>query len=310
MKISVIGVGGVGGYFGGLLAKAGADVEFVARGEHYQQLAAKGLKLNTVEGSFEIPLRVVDRISKLKNTEVVLVTTKTYDNEAVAAELAEVVTADSVVIPIQNGISNDIFLQESLPLATVYPGLAYIISSRVAPGEVSQTAGPRTIIFGERKVAYNAQLSELEALMKSAGLLATASGDIERELWRKFAWLTTFAGMTSLCRCPIGPIVNDERALALLIKCLDEALAVAAAEGSAFSEEERNEMVSKTAAYRTANGESKSSMLVDLENRRRTEIESLNGTIVKIAKRHGIKVPTHEAIAVSVEREMFRYLNC
>lgn len=309
MRFAIIGVGGVGGYFGGLLARNGEDVTFVARGAHYDALKKQGLSLKSVDVSFEnLPISVVESPAHLEDPDVIFIATKTYDRDQVAEQLSASLSEKTVVIPVQNGIDNDLQLERIIPKAQVYPGLAYIISERTAPGVVEQTAGPRTIFFGERKVAENSKLRELESIMRSAGILATASPDIERELWSKFLWITTFAGMTALCRCEIGAIVNDQRAFDLYIRCLDEGIAVARAAGVVFDEEARSKVIEKSEHYRHTGSHAKSSLLIDIENRRRTEIESLNGAIVRLAQENGIQVPIHESIYTAVRLASEYYL--
>lgn len=297
MKTAVIGTGGVGGYFGGLFAKSGADVTFVARGEHYAAIKQHGLVVKTVDGDFNLPqAKVVDSISALDRPDVVIIATKTYGLEAAARELIPVVNEDTIIIPVQNGIDHDLVVKKILPRAQVHPGLTYIISTRTAPGLIEQTAGPKTIFFGARGGGEVKALRVLEDQMKSAGIRATYSPDIEQELWAKFLWVTTFAGVTSLCRCAIGKIVQDPAAFEFYIGCLDEALAVARAHKISLRPNIREEIISKSEQYRHTGSESKASMLVDIENGRPTEIEALNGTIVRLARAAEIAVPRHEAI--------------
>jgi 2-dehydropantoate 2-reductase len=301
MKIAIIGTGGVGGYFGGLLARAGEQVTFVARGEHFAKMRESGLTVKNVEGDFHLEhVNVVDSISKLERPDLVLITTKTYDRDSAARDLIQVVGPETIVIPIQNGIDNDVRVREILTVPQVYTGLAYIISARTAPGIIEQTAGPRTIIFGDRTNPSNPKLKQVESVMKSAGIRATFAEDIDRELWLKFLWITTFAGMTSMCRSPIGRIVNDPEAFRFYLACLDEALAVAQALKLKVGPADREEIVRKSEHYQHTGSQAKSSMLIDIENGRPTEIEALNGTLVRMAREAGVSVPHHEAIYHSV----------
>ena len=218
MKTAIIGVGAVGGYFGGLLANVGKDITFVARGEQYQALLESGLTLNTASGNYHLKnLNLVDDITKLECPDLILVCTKTYHLESVAKDIIKVVNKETIVIPLCNGIDNDIFLKEKLPECRVYPGLSYIIASRTSPGVITQTAGACTIFFGERGVSDNPALKGIETFLKSAGILATYSSNIEFALWKKFIWLNAFAGMTALCKSSIGPIVNSEIGFELLV---------------------------------------------------------------------------------------------
>ncbi len=297
MRIAIIGTGGVGGYFGGLLARAGEQVTFVARGEHFAKMRDSGLTVKNVEGDFHLSrVDVVDSISKLIRPDLVLITTKTYDRDRAARELIEVAGPETVVIPIQNGIDNDARVREILTVPQVYTGLAYIISARTAPGVIEQTAGPRTLIFGDRTNPANPQLRQVESVMKSAGIRASFADDIDRELWLKFLWITTFGGMTSMCRSPIGRIVNDPETFRFYVACLDEALSVAQALKLKVGPADRDEIIKKSEHYQHTGSHAKSSMLIDIENGRPTEIEALNGTLVRLAKEAGVPVPRHEAI--------------
>ena len=302
MKFAIIGVGGVGGFFGGLLARAGNNVTFVARGEQFDALRKQGLTVNTVEGNFTIErVNVVDTVAQLRSPDVVLITTKTYDLDGVADQLAEVIEPETIVIPVQNGIDNDLRLKARLPDARVHPGLAYIISTRTAPGLVEQTAGPRTIFFGDRRKVPNAQLQKLEELMRKAGILATCSPDIELELWTKFLWITTFGGTTAVCRSAIGPIVNDPEAFEWYVRCLDEGIAVAQAHGVPIDDEARAKIIEKSEHYRHTGTHAKSSLLVDLEHKRPTEIESLNGALRRLARKVNVPTPINESIYYAVK---------
>ncbi|MCB0323045.1 MAG: 2-dehydropantoate 2-reductase [Bdellovibrionales bacterium] len=310
MRIAVIGVGGVGGYFGGLLARHGLDVTFVARGEQFAALQHSGLTVRSVAGDFTLPaVSVVESVRQLEAPDLVLVATKAYDCEEVCRQLVDVIAESTIVIPIQNGIDNDRKVKEHLSIGQVFPGLAYIISTRTGPGVIEQTAGPRTLLFGDRDNPTNPRLKEIEAVMRGAGILATASSDIELELWTKFLWITTFAGMTALCRCPIGVIVNDEEAFAWYVRCLDEGISVAEASGISLGDEPRAKIIEKSEHYKHTGSHAKSSMLVDLENGRRTEIEALNGTIVRLAEEHGLSVPVHQAIYHAVRLSSSHYLD-
>ena len=297
MKFGIVGVGGVGGYFGGLLARAGYDVTFVARGPQYTALKNTGLTVRSVEGDSTVsPITVVDSAAALPECDVILITTKTYNLAEVVMQLAEIINAETIVIPIQNGIDNDLRIKELLPRAQAYPGLAYIISARTTPGVIEQTAGPRTLIFGDRESANNPRLQQLETLMREAGILATCAANIEHELWTKFLWITTFAGITAVTRSAIGPIVNDPDALEWYIRVLDEGISVARALGITISQEMRASIIEKSEHYKHTGTHAKSSLLIDIEHKRQTEIDALNGTMVRLAKEHGLRVPIHESI--------------
>ena len=210
MKIYVIGTGGMGGYYGGMLARAGADVTFIARGAHYQAIAKDGLKVDSATGNFTIhPAKVISSIAEIEAPDMVLITTKAYDNEEVSKQLAQVVNKDTVVISLQNGIDNDQQIQKHLKNAIVIPGCAYIITEKAAAGYILQTGGPRKVVFGSRDHTHQNRLAEIEKVMQNAGIDAKNSQEIEKDIWTKFLVIIGFAGMTSICRSPVGLIVNE-----------------------------------------------------------------------------------------------------
>lgn len=310
MKIAVLGTGGVGGYFGGLLARGGEQVTFVARGEHYQKLATSGLEVRSVAaGDFHLSkVSVVESVQELVTPDVVLVSTKSYDLEQAGHQLAEVITEQTIIIPLQNGIDNDFTLAKVLPNARIYPGLVYIVSTRTAPGVIEQTAGPCTMTFGDRVQRSNPNLEALAERFRAAGVSAQASEEIEKALWTKFLFIITWGGMVALCRCPVGDIVSDERALDLYARCLDEGFAVARNQGVDLGRDVRDKILEKSKDYIHSGYNSKSSMLVDIEHHRRTEIEALHGTVVRLAHEGGIPVPIVETIYTAVRLASAHYL--
>ncbi len=294
MKIYVVGTGGVGGYFGGLLAKGGKDVTFIARGEHRKALKKNGLTVKSVLGEFVIqPVQVMEHISEISKPDLILFTVKTYDTEKTAEELSSVVTNESIIITFQNGVENDYEIQKFLTNAAVYPGVAYVISTKVAPGVIEQSGGLRKLFFGDRKNPSNTKLKQVGDLMRDAGIDATLSDDITRDIWKKYLFIVAFSGMTGLCRSTIGKVLGDEVTRQLYERCLKEAITVAKAMKIIVAEDVF-EVIMKT-SHNTAT-DSKSSLLVDIENHRKNEIETLNGNLVRLAKKFGIDVPINELV--------------
>jgi len=294
MKIYIVGSGGVGGYFGGLLAKAGNDVTFVARGEHYQAIKDNGLIVKSVAGDFEIKsAQVIENISKIVNPDLVIFTVKTYDTEDTAKELAPVVKENTVVITFQNGVDNDNQIKKQISDAQVYPGVAYVISTRVKPGVIEQAGGLRKLIFGDRNNSDNSRLKEIEKLMKDAGIDATASDNITRDLWKKFMFIVAFSGVTAICRASIGKVLSDPLTKSPYERCLKEAIVVAKAMKVNVANNAFESIM--TISGNTA-PDSKSSLLVDIENNRKNEIETLNGALVRFAKERETDVPINELI--------------
>ncbi|MBI2576644.1 2-dehydropantoate 2-reductase [Candidatus Woesearchaeota archaeon] len=299
MNTFIIGCGGVGGFFGGLLAKAGKKVTFVTRKEECRIIKKNGLRVKSAVGNFTIKsLSVLNDIRAIKNPDLILVTVKSYDLEGVAKKLSSVVTGKTIVITFQNGIDNDLTIQKHVKGSKVYPGIAYIVASKTSPGVIEQISGARKLIFGDRKKPENEGLNEAASFLRGAGIDAECSQNISLHLWKKYIFIIPYAGMTSICRSPIGTIMADSTASSLYRKCLEEAAAVARAMGVHFSKT----VIHDTLSYvRKHDPSSKSSMLVDIENGRRTEIETLHGTLVRLAKQNGIPVPVNSLIYSAVK---------
>ena len=295
MKIYIVGSGAVGGYLGGLLAKAGNDVTFVARGDHYKVIKNKGLKIESIkDGNFIIkPAKVTEKISLIKNPDLIIITVKTYDTEFVSKELSNVVSSKTKIITFQNGIENDKIIKKYVTKAKVYPGVAYTVSGRVEPGIIKQSGGLCKFIFGDRKNPRNIYIKEIEKMMKYSGVDATFSEDIERDLWMKYIFINAMTGLTALSRTNVGTVVKDRILRNLYERCLRECIEVAKMEKVKIPIEIFNSIIRIS---ESTNKEAKFSMLVDIENGRKTEIEALNGTLVKLAKKHKIDVPINETI--------------
>lgn len=299
MKIFITGTGGIGGYFGGLLAKAGLDVTFLARGENYKAIKENGLVVKSVNGNFEIkPVQVIENISEIVNPDLIIFSVKTYDTESVAKELSPIVNKDTVILTFQNGVDNDAQIKNVLPNTQVYPGVAYVITAKTKPGIIEQTGGLRKLVFGDRENPNNSKLKEIEKEMKNAGVDATFSDDITRDIWKKFMYICPFAGLTALHRKTIGEILSNPETEKQYEDCLRETILVAKAKGVNVSPNAFEEVMTTT---RNTAPASKSSLLLDIENGRKNEIETLNGTLVKFAKELNIDVPVNELIYQSIK---------
>jgi len=310
MKTYIIGSGGVGGFLGGMLAKAGNDVTFLARGEHYASIISKGLRVESTEGTFTIEnssVSAIDDVSQMKEPELIVFTVKTYDTEEMAARLAKakVVNKDTIVITFQNGIDNDELIAKHLK-AQIFPGVVYIVSTKTAPGVISQTGGPKTFFFGNRKRNKNGKdkekeiekLKEIEEMMRKAGVNGTYSKNIERELWQKFIFITAYSGMTALCRSPIGKVLENPYSRDAYRKCMEEAAQVAWKMKADVPKDIVEQRMKAALAYEY---DAISSLLVDVQNGRRTEIETLNGKVVKLGEKMKIPTPVNEAIYSAIK---------
>lgn len=299
MKIYIVGTGGVGGYFGGKLAQAGNDVTFVSRGNFFNAMKQNGLTVNSVDGSFKIyPVQVIDCIDKIVNPDLIIFSVKTYDTETVAKQLKNTVLDKTIILTFQNGIDNDIKIGKYIKNNHIHPGIAYIISAKGEDGVINQTGGLKRLIFGSRKGQNNKSTKEISEIFKKANIETILSEEIETELWKKFIFVNAFSGFTAMCRSNIGNIKGDKYAYDLYKRCIKETIFLAKNLNINLPKTIFEDVIKIT---ESTNPDSKSSLLLDIENLRNNEIETLNGKVVELADKLKIDVPINKAIYSSIK---------
>ena len=295
MKIAVIGVGGVGGYFGGRLAQAGADVTFIARGSHLAAMQERGLTLESPNGDAHIqPIKAVLDAGEVGAVEAIIFAVKMRDTLAAAAAIEPLVRRGVSVFTFQNGIESAEQIGKIVGEKNVIPGTAMIAATIKQPAVISQTGTIARLTFGEPSGRASPRTDKFFALCKNARIDAVLSDRIEWEVWNKFVHLSSFAGLTSLTRGPIGPVLASPEARSLLEQALSEATQVASAYGIEFSADSVSERL------RFLQGlppETTSSMSKDLIAGRPLEIHGLSGVIVRFGAANGVPTPIHRFIA-------------
>jgi len=294
VRIAVVGAGGVGGYFGGRLAENGADVTFLARGAHLRALRPSGLRIESSAGNLHLPrVDATDDPAAIGPVDVVLFAVKLYDAEAAAASLAALVGPDTAVIPLQNGVDAGALVQRAVGAPNTAGGTVYVSAVIAEPGVIRHTAMEQ-LIFGELDGRRSPRLERLLAACAGAKFRSTLSDNIHVDIWTKFVRLSVFSGMTTVTRCPIGPIVADPQLVTMLKEAVGEATRVARARGIPVPDD-GPDRVEK--AYKALPAGAKSSMLEDLERGRRLELPWLSGAVVRIGEEVGVATPIHRFIA-------------
>src|ERR1700681_1318450 len=207
MRIAVVGAGGVGGGFGAALAKAGADVIFIARGAHLAAMKREGLKVQGGRGETHlVPTRATDNPADIGNVDVVLFCVKLWDVESAGQAIKPLVGPDTAVIPLQNGVDAAERLVPILGHHAVMGGVAQISASIVGPGLILQVGAFMRMIFGELDGKRSKRGEDFLGLCLKAGFDATLSEQILTELWTKFILLAAKASIMALARQPIGKL--------------------------------------------------------------------------------------------------------
>src|SRR3712207_587400 len=232
MRIGVVGAGGTGGYFGGLLARAGQDVTFIARGAHLEALRARGLTVeSTLAGTFTVPVKATDAPGEVGPVDLILFCVKTYDTDDAAESIRPLIRPETMLLSLQNGIDNEERIARTTGFSSGLGAAAYVVSAIRAPGVVAQTAGPGRIVLGELNGGASARTEQLRDVLREAGIAAELHPDIRLILWQKFLFICAFSGVTALTRLPIGTVLADPATHTLFRGTSEEVEAVARAEG-------------------------------------------------------------------------------
>lgn len=299
MRIAVMGTGGVGGYFGGRLAAAGHDVHFIARGKHLAAIRAGGLRVQSTLGDLHIqPASATDDPASLAPVDLVLFAVKLYDTDAAALQIRPLLRPDTPVITLQNGVDSAPRIAAATGPGHAVPGLTYIAAGLVSPGVVQQTGPFARMLFGAGEGAVAANVAAFREAAGAAGVEAEVPADIDAELWRKFIFLSSFAGVTAVTRRPLGPILADPDTRGLLAAAVSEAAAVALARGVALP----SDAASRTMAFaETLPPGMNSSQAQDRERGKPLELESLSGAVVRFGAETGVPTPVHSFLYAALK---------
>lgn len=288
MKILVMGSGGVGGYFGAKLARAGEDVTFVARGAHLEAIRAHGLRIrSTTDGEFVVQSPATANPAPGRAADLVLFCVKSYDTEAAAETIRPAVGPETAVLSLQNGVDNEEKIERIVGRGHVLGGAAYVFATIESPGVITHSLGGK-IVFGELDGDETPRCRRLLETFQRAGIPTEISPRIQRVLWEKYLFITAQAGTTALCRCPISVIRSTPETRKLYRLILEELAAVAKAAGIALGPETVDTIMG--AADKLA-PTATSSMHWDLTHGRRLELEALHGHAVRLGETLGVPTP-------------------
>lgn len=295
MRIVVMGAGGVGGYFGAYLARAGHEVVFIARGAHLEAIRRDGFRLEGARGNIVLAtVGATDDPASIDGpADVVLFAVKLYDTESAGEAIRPVVGDRTMVVNLQNGVDGPDRLAGVVGRNAVLGGAAYVSALIAEPGVVRYTSDMSRIVFGELDGQASERAVAFRDACRSAGFEADVSGDIRATLWDKFVLLATNAGLTTLLRKPAGEVYTDPEIMDLAQALMSEVVAVAAAEGIRTSPDIIDRSVALSKSFPAG---MYASMYHDLARGRRIEVASLSGLIARRGAELGVPVPHHTTI--------------
>jgi 2-dehydropantoate 2-reductase len=297
MRFAVLGSGAVGGYYGARLVRAGHDVTFIARGAHLEALRARGLEVRSPQlGDFTVRAQAESDTHKVGRVDAVLVAVKAYDNATALPMLAPLLAPGTCVLTLQNGVDS---VDEVAAVAgpdAVIGGTTYIATALTAPGVIEQTGTHRRIVFGEvfgPLPRMTDRVRRLQKVLAGADIQAEAVEDGRVPIWEKFIFLVPLAGFTGASRLAIGPVWADPVTRSRFLENCLEVERVARAEGVNVAGDTAGRI---TRYIEGIPGTMRSSLLIDLSQGKRIEVEALQGAVVRRAARAGVPVPITETL--------------
>ena len=294
MKYAIMGAGGVGGYFGARLATAGDEVAFIARGAHKAAIQANGLTLHSPLGDAHLEaVEVMDDPDEVGLCDIILFCVKLWDVEAAAETIRPLLSNDTCVVPIQNGVSVTDTLSRILGAEHAIGAVTQISASIEAPGVIRHHGDFARLIFGELDGSDSWRTECLEAACASAGIEARVSKTIEVDIWEKFVFLAPMAGATAFYRAPIGAVRDEPERRARFEAMLRETAALGRAKGVALPDGLEERLLG---FVDNLPPEMKSSMQLDLERGKRLELDWLNGEVVRLGQELGVETPENAAV--------------
>jgi 2-dehydropantoate 2-reductase len=308
--VAVLGAGAMGSLFGGLLAEGGLEVTLIDPWrEHIECINRDGLKMVGFGGDRAIPVGATTDAADVKSADIVFVQCKANFNAAAAESVRHLFGADTntVAISFQNGLGNEEQLAEYFGEYRVLGGLTAQGANIEAPGVVRNHAELPSYI-GEMSGGISERVRQIASLLSSAGLPTEASENISQDIWRKLMANIAISAVSGITGLNIGQIFNQHLADHASYAALEEAIQVANAAGVALKTDEAHEILAKIAGPNGTPG-NKSSLRVDIENERPSEIDYINGAVVKLGKKHNVPVPVNETLATLVHGLQAHYLD-
>jgi 2-dehydropantoate 2-reductase len=288
-----MGAGGVGAYYGGVLADRGHDVTFVARGAHLAALRERGLELRVGDRTCRLErIKALRAPTAAAEIDLVLFAVKAYDSADAIAAIRSVVTPATTILTLQNGVDGPEVLAAAFGAQQVVIGPTFIVSEVVEPGVIATVPGPK-LLLGEFSGEATPRLQTIADAFGDAGVNVKVTSDGFRAAWEKFVPLAAHSTITSACQLPIGPIRESPEGQALYRMLIGEAAAVGRACGVALP---ANAEAIALGTLMSGPPSATSSLQRDFAARRRVELDHLAGAVVRRARERNVPTPGFDAL--------------
>ncbi len=294
MRVAIMGSGGVGGYYGGLLARAGHDVTFLARGAHLEALQRNGLAVRSLHGDFLLrPVQATDRTEDVGATDWILFCVKTPATEDAARRLFPLMGPETVVTSLQNGIDAAERLGNILGSGRIVGGATWISSALEAPGVIRQVSRFRRVVLGEGDGRLSPRVAERVEALRATGIDAEATNDIRRVLWTKFLFIAAISAVGCLTGLSLGEYRSVPETRRLLRDLMAEGEALARAQAVALEPGVASQTLALVDA---ADGAIVPSLQRDMAAGRPSELESMIGVLGRMGRSLGIPTPAADMV--------------
>lgn len=298
MKILIMGTGGVGGYYGGLLAQQGNEVTFISRGANLYAIRHAGLKVKSVHGDFTIsPADATDDPANVGPVDLILFCVKTYNTGEAAEEIRPAVGPQTVVLSLQNGIEAAEGIGKVIGAEHVIGGATWLSSAVEAPGVIKQISQFRRIAFGELRGGRSERIQSIYEVLNQTGITVEISDDIRKVLWTKLVFIAAVSSLGSLTRLPMGDYRSVPETRRLLASIMQEVESLARAQGVSLD----GDVVQKWLEFIDSSAPHiKPSMQLDVEAGHRTELESMIGVVGRKGRELGVPTPVADFVYASL----------
>ena len=291
MRIAIYGAGGLGGYYGARLARAGNDVAFIARGTHLEAIRERGLQVYSPLGDAYLPEpSATDDPAEVGPVDLVVVAVKTWQIPEVAAAMRPLLGERTVVLPFLNGVEASDELAAAIGSHRVLGGLSKVFSMLESPGVVRHFNPSAFVAFGELDGSDSERTRAIGEVFSAAGIDAALSPAIRVDLWKKLLLVSSWAGLGALARSPMGEMRAEPGVRTLIARSMDEGLAVARATGHDIDLAYKDEM---WAFYHAMPAGATASMQRDIMEGKPSELGAWNGAVCRFGARAGVETPVH-----------------
>ncbi len=294
MRIVVMGTGGTGGYYGGLLSKQGHDVTFIARGEHLAAIQKSGLQVESVYDSFTIsPAKATDNPADLSAPDLILFCTKTYSTDEAVEQIKPIVGTETTVLSVQNGVDAAERIGKVIGMEHMIAGATWISSAVEAPGVIKHMSDFRRVVIGELDGSRTPRVEAIYQAFRETGVTTELSDDILKVLWGKFVFISSASAFGSLTRLPMAQYRAVPETRELIIRLMREVEALGRSQGVRLDVD----VAEKALAFMDQAGPKiKASMQLDVETGHRTELESMIGVIGRKGRESGVPTPVADSV--------------